>query len=197
MPRTFMQHRYRLWLAASIALAIAVPGTSARAQGASSVQAVVINAAKGNGLSVFLTSGFVQNLTLVDNGISTGATPIGITSTWDVNPGKTGTVKLVAYFQSASAALSDGAATPNLIPSSRVEGRMASGLPTSYTAMTQNSVGAVGTNGASLTLFNETITGINKQRTRNDVLDIRINLTGGTAPIGSYTGTLKLQAIAQ
>ena len=74
---------------------------------------------------------------------------------------------------------------------------MASALPTSYTVMTQSSVGAVGINGASLTLFTETITGINKQWTRNDVLDIRINLTGSTAPIGSYSGTLKLQAIAQ
>ena len=176
--------------------AIALIAANASAQ-VSTVQAVALNASKSASLSVSITSGASQSLTLVDGGMSTGATPIAINTAWDLNPGLIGSVKLVGYFLSSTAALTDGMATPNDIPSSRVEGLMATGAPTSFTAFTQNAVGAVGTAGASLLLFSNAITGANKSASRTDNLDLRINLTGTTAVPSTYTGSLKIQAIAQ
>jgi hypothetical protein len=176
--------------------AIAAFATTASAQ-TSTVQAVAINASKGASLTVNITSGATQNLTLVDNGVSTGGSAIGITTAWDLNPGLIGTVKLVGYFLSSTAALTDGLPTAHDIPSSLVEGRMTTGSPTSFTAFTQNAVGAVGTAGASLLLHSTNITGINQASSRTDNLDIRVNLTGTSAVPSSYTGSLKIQAIAQ
>jgi hypothetical protein len=177
--------------------AIAAFATTASAQ-TSTVQAVAINASKGSSLTVNITSGATQNLTLVDNGMSTGGSAISITTGWDLNPGLVGAVKLVGYFLSSTAALTDGMATPHDISSSLIEGRMTTGTPTSYTAFTQNAVGSVGSAGASLLLFdNAIITGVNQASSRTDNLDIRVNLTGTSVVPSTYAGSLKIQAIAQ
>jgi hypothetical protein len=66
-----------------------------------------------------------------------------------------------------------------------------------FTAFTQSGVGGIGTVGASLQLFSEGITGLNKNKTRIDTLSLQIDLT--TAPLqpaGNYTGTLFIQAVA-
>jgi hypothetical protein len=84
------------------------------------------------------------------------------------------------------------------IPSSRVLGRMSTGIPTTFTAITQNGVGAVGTAGGSLRLFSVTIGGGNKDASRTDNLDLQLNLVGfPTLPAGAYAGVLNLRAVTQ
>src|SRR3982751_32155 len=110
-------------------------------------------------LSVTVTSGAVQALgNVTDNAVNNFPTPVGIQTSWDVNPGQTATVHLVAYFSVPAQAL----AGPTQIPSSRVLGRMTTGIPTTFTGLTQNAVGGIGTAGGSLQLFAVNILGANK-----------------------------------
>jgi hypothetical protein len=84
------------------------------------------------------------------------------------------------------------------IPSRRVLGRMLTGIPTTFTAITQNGIGGVGTAGGSLGLFAVNITGANKDAGRTDNLDLQLNLVGfPTLGAGSYTGVLNLRAVTQ
>jgi hypothetical protein len=75
---------------------------------------------------------------------------------------------------------------------------MTTGIPTTYTAMTQNGVSGVGTAGGSLQLFSVNINGANKNASRNDNLDLRLNLVGfPTLPAGAYVGVLNIRAVTQ
>jgi hypothetical protein len=121
--------------------------------------------------------------------------PVVVTTGWDVNPGQTNTVNLIAYFSTPAQALSGGATQ---IPSSRVLAQMTTGLPVAFTAITQNAVGGVGTAGGSLRLFAQSISGPNKKSSRTDNLNLQINLVGfPTLAPGTYTGTLNLRAVTQ
>jgi hypothetical protein len=146
-------------------------------------------------LTVAVTSGAVQTIgNVTDNAVNTFPSPVGIQTSWDVNPGQTATVRLIAYFSVPAQAL----AGPTQIPSSRVLGRMTTGIPTTFTALTQNAVGGVGTAGGSLQLFSVNIVGANKSATRNDNLDLQLNLVGfPTLPAGAYVGVLNIQAVTQ
>jgi hypothetical protein len=127
-------------------------------------------------------------------GIATGSAPVAITTTWLLAPTRANVV-LDGYFASATAALTDGLATPDLIPSSAVLGKMTTGSPTSFTAFTATA--ALGPAGAGLTLFTVPLTVANRAATRTDSLLLEINLAGvPQLPAGSYTGTLTLQAQA-
>jgi hypothetical protein len=171
------------------AFLVAVP---AQALTLSNVSNVTLRATKTSNLTVGTVSGSSVNFTLAQGGIANGSTATSLTTSWNVNPGQTGTVRLYAYFTTASAALTG--ATQN-IASTYVEGRMTTGAPTTYTPITQTN--PVGPAGGSLLLFSETITGVNKNKTRTDNLDLRINLTASPAlPAGTYTGTLRIQARA-
>jgi len=111
-----------------------------------------------------------------------------------VNPGQTNTVDLMAYFATPVQAMVGGATQ---IPSSRIRGRMTTGLPVAFAAFTQNAVGGIGTVSGSLRLFSQSITGINKNSSRTDNLDLQLDLTGTTLPPGTYTGTLNIRAVTQ
>ena len=74
---------------------------------------------------------------------------------------------------------------------------MTTGIPTTYTAMTQNGVGGVGTAGGSLQLFSVNIGGGNKTASRNDNLDLQLDLVGTTLPAGTYVGVLNIRAVTQ
>jgi hypothetical protein len=143
-----------------------------------------------------VTSGAVQNIPAVlDNALNNFPAPVVIQTTWSVNPGQTNTVNLVAYFSIPAQALVGGITQ---IPSSRVEARMATGIPTAYTAITQNAFGGIGTAGGSLRLFGVNISGANKNASRTDNLDLRLNLVGfPTLPAGAYAGVLNLRAVTQ
>ena len=147
-------------------------------------------------LNVTVTSGTVQTIAgVTDNAINAFPSPVVIQTSWNVNPGQTNTVNLVAYFTIPAQALV-GAVTQ--IPSSRVEGRMLTGIPVAFTAITQNGIGGVGTAGGSLRLFAVNVGGANKNASRTDNLDLRLNLVGfPTLPAGVFTGVLNLRAVTQ
>jgi hypothetical protein len=74
---------------------------------------------------------------------------------------------------------------------------MTTGLPVGFTAFTQNAVGGIGTAGGSLRLFSQAITGINKNSSRTDNLNLQLDLTGMALAPGTYTGTLNIRAVTQ
>jgi hypothetical protein len=163
-----------------------------------SAQAQIISlaAAAASTLTVAVTSGASQTIASVtDNAVNNFPSPVVIQTDWNVIPGQTNTVNLVAYFTTPAQALVAGATQ---IPSSRLEGRMLTGIPVTFTAITQNGIGGVGTAGGSLHLFAVNIGGGNKNASRTDNLDLRLNLVGfpGLAA-GSYTGVLNLRAVTQ
>jgi hypothetical protein len=148
--------------------------------------------AAGNTLTTAITAGGTMSFNLVPGQYANGSTAATITTAWDLNPGAIGAVALYGYFTTPSAALTGS--TTN-IASSYVEGQMATGTPTAYTAFSQT--GPIGAAGGSLLLFSEAISGPNKIKTRNDNLSLRINLTTGLLlPAGNYAGTLRIQARA-
>ncbi len=171
-----------------LALAPAV----ASAQLLSNTANVNLNASLAQTLTISVTSGSTVNFTLVNGSPADGDVPTVVSTSWNLNPGLTGAVSLYGYFSTPAQALTDGGT--NYIPTSLVMGRMATGTPTSYTAFTQTN--PVGPAGGGLALYTEAITGVNKISTRNDNLDLRIDLTGQTLPAASYTGTLHIQARA-
>jgi hypothetical protein len=131
---------------------------------------------------------------LVSGGTATGTSPVAITTTWLLSATRTA-VTLVGYFSSATAALTDGAATPNNIPASEVLGQMTTGTPASFTAFTQTA--PLGLAGAGLTLFTQGLSATNRTANRTDNLNLEINLASQPQlPAGTYTGTLNIQAQA-
>jgi hypothetical protein len=171
---------------------------SAQAGLTSNVATVSLSAVKATSLTVAVNSGGTQSIaSITDNATNNFPSSVNITTSWDINP-SAASVSLVAYFSSAAAALTNG--TFN-IATSLVKGRVptagAPGAPASFTAFTQSAVGGVGTAGGSLTLFTETITGVNKKSTRTIDLDLQLDLTGQTTTPGTYTGTLNLRAVTQ
>jgi hypothetical protein len=163
-----------------------------------SAQAQIISlaATAPSTLTVSVTSGAIQTIAgVTDNAVNSFPAPVVIQTAWNVNPGQTNTVNLVAYFSTPAQALVGGATQ---IPSSRVLGRMLTGTPTTFTAISQNGVGGVGTAGGSLTLFAVNISGANKDATRTDNLDLQLDLVGfPTLGAGSYSGVLNLRAVTQ
>jgi hypothetical protein len=163
-----------------------------------SAQAQIISlaASAASTLTVTVTSGAVQTIAgVTDNAVNSFPSAVVIQTAWNVNPGQTNTVNLVAYFTIPAQALVGGATQ---IPSSRVLGRMLTGTPTTFTTISQNGIGGVGTAGGSLRLFAVNIGGGNKNTSRTDNLDLQLNLVGFPAlPAGSVTGVLNLRAVTQ
>ena len=160
------------------------------------VQVISLAAAAASTLTVTVQSGGVQVIpSVADNAVNNFPAPVVSQTAWNVNPGQTNTVNLVAYFTLPAQAMVGGATQ---IPSSRILGRMTTGLPVTYTAMTQNALGGVGSAGGSLRLFAVNIGGANKNASRTDNLDLQLNLVGfPTLPAGAYTGVLNIRAVTQ
>jgi hypothetical protein len=163
-----------------------------------SAQARVISlvATSPGELGLTVLSGAVQTIAgVTDNTINSFPSPVVIQTSWNVNPGQTNTMNLIAYFSVPAQALVGGVIQ---IPSSRILGRMSTGIPTTFTALTQGPVGVVGAAGGSLHLYSVTINGANKNASRTDNLDLQLNLVGfPTLPVGVYSGVLNLRAITQ
>jgi hypothetical protein len=159
-------------------------------------QVISLAATTVSTLTVAVTSGAAQILAgVTDNAINSFPSPVVIQTAWNVNPGQTNSVNLVAYFTVPSQALVGGATQ---IPSSRVLGRMLTGTPVAFTAINQGGIGPVGTAGGSLPLFTLSINGGNKISSRTDNLDLQLNLVGfPPLAAGSYTGVLNIQAVTQ
>jgi hypothetical protein len=177
-------------------LALSVSMTFRARELSGQARIISLAATAPSALSVTVSSGAVQTIANVtDNAVNNFPSPVVIQTSWDVNPGQTNTVNLVAYFTVPAQALTGGVTQ---IPSSRVLGRMATGIPTTFTAMTQNGLGGVGTAGGSLRLFAVNIGGGNKIGSRTDDLDLQLNLVGfPTLMAGDYVGVLNLRAVTQ
>jgi hypothetical protein len=143
------------------------------------------------------TSGSNVTFALVSGGTATGSAPVAMTTSW-VMKGSRSSVTLTGYFASATQALGGTGSSPAYIPSSEVLGQVTTGAPTTMTAFTQTpGTGALGTAGASLVLFTQAISSTNRAASRNDNLNLEINLTSQPQlPADTYTGTLNLQAQA-
>lgn len=166
---------------------------AAQAQLNSNSATVTLNATLAETLTIAATPANV-NFTLVQGGISTASAPVQIVSSWLLGPGRA-TVKLYAWFATPAAALTDGAATPDNIPSSQVFGQVTTGTPTSYTAFTQSNT--LGTANGGLLLYTQALSSGNRAATRTDNLNLQINLASqAQLPAGVYTGTLNIQAQA-
>jgi hypothetical protein len=159
----------------------------------STATSVTLTATLGETLSITATPGSVS-FTLVQGGIATGSSAVAVHTTWLLLPTRAN-LYLDGYFAAAASALTDGNATPDLIPTSAVLGQVPTGSPTAFTAFTQNT--ALGPNGAGLLLFTQAMTALNRAGARTDNLSLEINLAAlPQLPAGSYTGTLTLQAQA-
>jgi hypothetical protein len=182
----------RKWLV-GVSLALVCLGPQVvSAQVLSNVASISMSAVLAQSISIAVTSGSTVNFTLAENSTAGGDVPAVIQTSWNLNPGQTGSISLFGYFNTPASALTDGGG--NNIPSSWVEGQVTTGTPTTYTAFSQTN--PVGPAGGSLALYTEAITGLNKIKTRTDNLDLRVNLTGQTLAAGTYTGVLRLQARA-
>jgi hypothetical protein len=177
-------------LALSVFLALGARGLLAQSQ------VISLAAAAPSTLTVSVQSGAIQTIAgVTDNALNNFPTPVVIQTDWNVNPGQTNTVSLVAYFSIPAQAMTGGAVQ---IPSSRIQGRMTTGLPAAFTSITQNGIGGVGSAGGSLALFSVPINGGNKNASRTDNLDLRLDLVGfPTLPAGAYTGVLNIRAVTQ
>lgn len=185
----FGKHASQL-LALGAMLAFRAPELSAQAQ------IISLAATKPSALTVAVQSGGIQIIAgIADNAINNFPSPVVIRTDWDVNPGQTNTVNLVAYFSLPAQAL---VGSTTQIPSSRILGRMTTGLPVTFTPMTQNGIGGFGSTGGSLQLFSVGIGGGNKTGTRTDNLDLQLNLVGfPPLAAGAYAGVLNLRAVTQ
>jgi hypothetical protein len=182
--------RYTIYLVAlSVILALRARDLSAQAQ------VISLAAVKPGNLAVTILSGAAQTIAgLTDNAVNNFPSPVVIQTDWNVK-NQTNSVELMAYFSVPAQAMTRGAIQ---IPSSRIRGRMLSGLPTTFTAMAQNGVGGVGTAGGSLHLFSDDITKKTKKDSRTDNLELQLDLVGfPTLPAGAYTGTLNIRAVTQ
>ena len=173
-----------------VALAALSFGGAAYAQ---STATVTLNATLAEKLILTATPANV-NFTLNNGTTANGSAPVVITTQWLMLSTRS-SVKLFGWFTTPTAALTDGLATPNNIPSSEVLGQVATGTPTSFTAFTQTNT--VGTAGGGLLLYTQTLTALNRASSRTDNLALQIDLTSQPQlPAGTYTGTLNLQAQA-
>ncbi|MEP7227225.1 MAG: hypothetical protein ABI785_07675 [Gemmatimonadales bacterium] len=177
-------------LALSVFLALRAPELLAQ------TQIISLAAAAASTLTVTIQSGAVQIIPgIADNVATNFPSPVVIQTVWNVNPGQTNTVNLVAYFSLPAQAMVGGLTQ---IPSSRVLGRMTTGLPVAFTAIAQNGIGGVGTAGGSLSLFAVNIGGGNKNASRTDNLDLQLNLVGfPPLAAGVYSGVLNIRAVTQ
>jgi hypothetical protein len=184
-----------LRLAAFGLLALAATA-SAQSGLLSGTATVSLSATKTTSLTVTINSGASQTLaSLTDNAVNSFATPVNITTSWDINPSAAGVV-LAGYFSNPAQALANGT---DYIASSLVKGRLGSvGAFSPFTgAVVNGGASSIGVAGGTLTLFSQSVNGTNKKANRTDDLYLQIDLTGQTATAGTYTGTLNLRAITQ
>jgi hypothetical protein len=176
-----------------VAILFIVGTSAALCQLNSNTASVALRATLGESLTVAATPSNVA-IPLVSGGTAAGTSPVAITTTWVLSANRT-SVTLVGYFASATAALTDGAPTPDNIPAAEVLGQVTTGTPTTFTAFTQTA--PLGTAGAALTLFSQSLSSTNRTANRTDNLNLEINLASQPQlPAGSYTGTLNIQAQA-
>jgi hypothetical protein len=178
------------------AVALFLPATASAQIPLTGVQSVGLSANLPESLTISLTgASSVTFNPLLPAGVTAGIPSVGVQTTWVLNPSR-GSVKLVGYFSSVHALTEPTG--PSYIDVANVLGKLTGGTgsTTVFTPFTGTVTGGIGIAGASLLLFEESISGTNKNRNRIDTLDLEIDLTSvPQQPAGAYTGTLNIQAI--
>lgn len=178
-------------LALSGAFLALVPACHAQLN--SNATTVTLNATLAERLTISATPNAVS-FTLNSGSVATASAPVAITTSWLLLPTRANVV-LYSWFATPAAALTDGATTPDNIPSAQVLGQVTTGTPTTYTAYSQSNT--LGTASGGLKLFTQGLTATNRAASRSDNLNLEIDLTNSPQlPAGSYSGTLNLQAQA-
>ena len=172
---------------AALALAVSAPG----AQVTSSLQSISLSATKNQSVTLSAPSPAAQSVTLVDGQINQYAAPFTTTVSWDVASSAVTTVKLIVYFPTPAAALTNGG---DALASSLIE---VSADGATWHALTESAVGGVGTAGGSYALYSSaTTSGANRKSSSVITFRVRVNLTGNAGiAAGTYSGTLHLMAI--
>jgi hypothetical protein len=176
----------RNFLSALVILGIFVVASPVRAQLNSTSTGVNLDATMTTSLTVNAAPGLV-NFTLVPSGTATGSSVITVNTSWTLRP-SVGGVTVYAYFSSAAAALTDGAA--DNIPSANVSGSVNGGAFGAFTGASPFAAGS------SITLSTWRILGNNRTGTHTDTLNLMISTVGLALPAATYTGVLNIQAQA-
>jgi hypothetical protein len=155
----------------------------------SNVATVSLTATKNPTLSVTPAASSATLASITDGSNANNFSPVSLTTSWNLTAGAS--LQLVGWFAAPAQALANGS---DLIPSSKVEGRVGAAA---YAPFTGAPIGGLGVAGGSLLLFNQSIGAGSFFGSRVDQLDLRLDLTGTTTLAGDYTGTLNLQAIVQ
>jgi hypothetical protein len=155
----------------------------------SNVATVALTATKNATLTVSPNASTATLASITDNSNVNNFTPVSLTTAWNLTAGSS--VRLIGWFATPAQALVNGT---DLIPSSKVEGRVGA---TAYAPFSLGVVGGVGVAGGSLQLFSQAVGAGSYFGSRTDQLDLRLNLVGTTTLAGDYTGTLNLQAVVQ
>ena len=177
-------------LAGTVALVL-VTSSSALAQASltSNVATVALTATKSSTLTVSPNASTATLASITDNSTANNFTPVSLTTAWNLTGGSS--VSLIGWFATPAQALVNGT---DLIPSSKVEGRLNA---VGFAPFTSAAVAGIGVAGGSLLFFSQSVSAGNYFSSRTDQLDLRLNLAGTTTMAGDYTGTLNLQAIVQ
>jgi hypothetical protein len=183
--------RFRLSVAMALLCAILGVAAPAQAQLNSNETTIAMSADLLESLTVIVLPGLVHFPLTSGSASNPGSTPVVVTTTWTFALTRT-SVKLYAYFTSASAALvhTQPANTVD-IPSSRVQVSVNGG---SNQALNQTV--AFGGASAGAELFNQPLTLLNIVGARVDTLTFNIDLSNYILPVDVYTGTLRLRAQA-
>jgi hypothetical protein len=155
----------------------------------SNVATVSLTATKAATLTVSPNASSATLGSITDNSTANNFSAVSLTTAWNLTAGSS--VRLIGWFATPAQALVNGT---DLIPSSKVEGRVGAAA---YAPFSSAAVGGVGVAGGSLQLFSQAVAAGSYFGTRTDQLDLRLNLTGTTTMAGDYTGTLNLQAVVQ
>jgi hypothetical protein len=185
-----MHSLFRKTLAGFTALLLVGPSTAGAQVGlTSNVATVALTATKNATLTVSPNASTATLASITDNSNANNFSPVSLTTAWNLTAGSS--VRLIGWFATPAQALANGA---DLIPSSKVEGRVGAAA---YAPFTSGAVGGVGVAGGSLQLFSQAVAAGSYLGSRTDQLDLRLDLTGTTTIAGDYTGTLNLQAVVQ
>lgn len=125
--------------------------------------------------------------TVLGGSKTTALVPVTVISAWALGSGQT--VKLYAYFNSASAAMT-GTATGTNIPVSAFTGSV--DLGSAQTFSTTNPFG--GSN--AIQMYSQTLSLLTAISTRTDTLNLTMDLSGTPVQPDAYTGTMYIQAQA-
>jgi hypothetical protein len=151
---------------------------------------VTLNATVNESLTVGLDVSNVNFTLTPGSATNAGSTGINATTTWNLASGRTA-VKLYAYFDTPTAALSAGS---NLnIPSSNVSAAVSGTSVGTFSS----AIAASTFSGTGVTIFTQAITSANLSGSQASPVTLNIDLSGTPSlAAGTYTGTLHFRAEA-